>query len=114
MKKTPTSIALCAASYRAQQVPGAVLIFADGIHPTSGYEVFFELSPLDIFPPEFILWHVKPAGVVLDVLTPFTVYTSFKTTGEIERVAVHDANGRHEVEVEQVPDLLREHASVNS
>lgn len=110
MPKTPASVALCAASYRAQQVPGAVLIFADGMHPTSGYQAFFEQSPLDVFPPEFILWHIAPSGIVLEVLTPFTVYTSFKTTGKIERVAVHDANGRHEVEVEQVPDLLIEHA----
>lgn len=114
MPKTPASVALCAASYRAQQVPGEVLIFADGIHATSGYEVFFELSPIDIFPPEFILWHVMPAGVVLEVLTPFTVYTRFKTTGKIERVAIHDANGRHEVEVEQVPDVVLKHASINS
>jgi hypothetical protein len=110
MSKTPTSLALCAATYRAEQVPGMVLIFADGIHATSGYTVFFEQSPLDVFPPEYQLWHVKPSGIVLEVLTPFTVYTSFKTTGKIERVVVHDANGRHEVEVEQVPDLLLKHA----
>jgi hypothetical protein len=110
MSKQPTTVALCAATYRAQQVPGAVIIFADGIHVTSGYAVFFEQSPLDIFPPEFLLWHVKPSGIVLEVLTPFTVYTSFKTTGKIERVVVHDDDGRHEVEVEQVPDLLMKHA----
>jgi hypothetical protein len=110
MNKKPTSVALCSASYRAQQVPGAVLIFADGMHPTSGYQAFFEQSPIDVFPPEFILWHVAPSGIVLQVLTPFTVYTSFKTTGQVERVAVHDANGRHEVGVEQVPDRLLKHA----
>jgi hypothetical protein len=105
----PTSVELCAASYRAQQVPGAVLIFAEGIHPTSGYQVFFEQSLIDIFPPQFILWHVKPSGIVLDVLTPFFVYTSFKATDKIDAVIVHDANGKHEVKVEQVPDLLLKH-----
>lgn len=103
------NIELCAASYRAQQVPGAVLIFADGIHPTSGYTVFFELSPIDVFPPEFILWHVKPSGIVLPVITPFTEYTSFQTSNKVEVVTVHDADGKHKVPVEQVPDLLLKH-----
>jgi hypothetical protein len=79
------------------------------VHPTSGYVVFFEKSPIDVFPPEFSVWHVKPSGIVLEVLTPFNIYTSFKTTGKVERVVVHDADGRHEVEVEQVPDRLRKH-----
>jgi hypothetical protein len=39
---------------------------------------------------------------VLEVLTPFTVYTSLKTTDEIERLVVHDADGKHAVKVEQV------------
>ena len=110
MNKNPTSVALCSAEYRAQQVPGAVLIFADGIHATSGYQVFFEQLPIEIFPPEFSLWHVAPSGIVLEVLTPFTTYTSFKSSGKIERVVVHDADGRHEVEVEQVPDVVLKHA----
>lgn len=110
MNKKPTSVTLCSASYRAQQVPDAIFIFADGIHPTSGYHAFFEQSPIDVFPPEFILWHVAPSGIVLDVLTPFTTYTSFQSGGKIERVVVHDADGRHDVDVEQVPDLLLQHA----
>lgn len=106
----PSNVELCAAYYRAQQVPGAVFIFAEGFHPTSGYHVFFEQSPIDIFPPEFILWHVKPSGIVLQVITPFFVYTSFNAPSKIDAVVVHDANGRHEVPVEQVPDLLLKHA----
>lgn len=105
----PGSVELCAATYRATQVPGEVIIFAEGIHPTSGYKVFFELSPIDIFPPEFILWHVKPSGIVLPVLTPFMEYTSFKAADKIDAVFVHDANGRHKVPVEQAPDLLLKH-----
>jgi hypothetical protein len=107
--KIPQNVEPCAAAYRAQQVPGAVLIFADGIHPTSGYVTFFEQSPLDIFPPEFLLWHVRPTGFVLEVLTPFTEHTMFKAAEEIKTVVVHDANGRHEVPVEQVPDILAGH-----
>ena len=104
----PKSAGLCAATYRAQQVPGAVLIFADGFHVTSGYKVFFELLPIDIFPPQFSLWHTTPSGPVLEVITPFTEYTSFKGS-EFETVVVHDINGKHEVPVEQVPDVLLTH-----
>lgn len=105
----PKTAGLCAATYRAQQVPGAVLIFADGYHSTSGYNVFFELSPIDIFPPQFSLWHATPSGMVLDVITPFTEYTSFKASGKVETVVVFDINGKHEVPVEQVPDVVVNH-----
>ncbi|HYR74671.1 MAG TPA: hypothetical protein VEM96_02405 [Pyrinomonadaceae bacterium] len=104
---TPKTVAPCAASYRAEQVPGAVLIFAHGVHATSGYVVFFEKSPIDVFPPEFSLWHVTPSGIVLDVITPFTEYTSFKTKEKVDKVTIYDANGKHEVEVEQVPDFVK-------
>lgn len=109
MSKTPKTVEPCAASYRAEQVPGAVLIFAHGVHPTSGYVVFFEKSPIDVFPPEFSLWHVKPSGIVLEVITPFTEYTSFKTKDEIVAVVVYDAHDKHEVKVEQVPDTAMKH-----
>lgn len=104
---TPKTVAPCAASYRAEQVPGAVLIFAHGVHATSGYVVFFEKLPIDVFPPEFSLWHVTPSGIVLEVITPFTRYTSFKTTKKVDTVVIYDANGKHEVEVEQVPDVVK-------
>jgi len=73
--------------------------------------VFFEKSPIDVFPPQFSLWHVPPAGIVLDVITPFAEYTSFKAKDEIDAVVVYDANGKHEVKVEQVPDLVMKHQS---
>jgi hypothetical protein len=109
MTNTPRTVQPCAASYRAEQVPGVVLIFADGAHSTSGYRVFFEQSPIDVFPPEFLLWHVQPSGIVLQVITPFNEWTSFKAKEQIKTVVIHDANGRHEVEVEQVPDLANKH-----
>jgi hypothetical protein len=109
MAEIPKTVRPCAASYRAEQVPGAVLIFAEGAHATSGYVVFFEKSPLEIFPPQFSLWHVEPSGMVLEVITPFSKYTSFATKTKIDTVVVYDANGKHEVEVEQVPDLAVSH-----
>ena len=103
-KGKPNNVSLCSASYSAEQVPGVVLIHAHGFHPTSGYQVFFEQSMLTIFPPEFLLWHIKPSGPVLEVITPFSVSTSFRADKPVEAVVVHDADGKHRVEVEQVPD----------
>jgi len=91
-------------TYRAAQVLGGVIIIAEGEHPTSGYETFFTESPLDVFPPQFILNHKQPDGIVLQVVTPFNVNTSFKTEETIEAVVVHDAQGEHQIEVEQVLD----------
>ena len=107
--KNPSGGSLCEATYRAQQIPGAVLVFADGMHPTSGYVTFFEQTPIDVFPPEFVLWHIKPSGIVLQVLTPFSVHVSFNAPGEVKRIVVHDANGPHQVDVEQVPDAALQH-----
>ncbi len=93
------------ARYQAQQVPGAVILFANGCHPTSGYEVSLERSLLAVYPPEFILYQIPPSGPVAQVVTPFSVCAWFAVTDPVETVAVHDANGRHAVEVEQVLDL---------
>jgi hypothetical protein len=98
------SPALCSAHYNAQQVPGEVIIFAHGAHNTSGYSVFFQQSPIAIFPPQFILWHIAPGGIVLPVITPFTVHTSFKAAKPVATVVVHDAEGAHTIDVEQVLD----------
>jgi hypothetical protein len=66
---------LCQGSYHAQQIPGAVVVFAEGVHPTSGYTAWLQQSPNPVHPPELELWHVRPTGIVLQVLTPFSVNT---------------------------------------
>ncbi len=93
------------AEFRAQQVPGAVIIFAEGWHPTSGYVDFFEQSPIDIYPPEFILWQIAPTGPTLDVITPFAIWVMFGAKEIIKTVRVTDADGTHEIKVEQTPDI---------
>jgi hypothetical protein len=105
--KQPRNIELCVATYRAQQVPGVVMLTATGLHPTSGYVTFFEQALIDVFPPEFTLWHVRPGGIVLEVFTPFVVAITFKAAKPVEKIVVHDAAGKHEVAVEQVPDFLK-------
>lgn len=90
--------------YRANQVPGGVIIIAEGTHWTGGYEVFFEQLPIDIFPPQFALKHRRPEGNATQVVTPFQADVSFKTGDKIDEVIVHDASGKHVIPVDQTPD----------
>lgn len=103
----PNGSELGRATYSAQQVPGAVIIFAMGCHPTSGYIDFFEQSPLRIFPPQFIFRTIPPTGIVLPVLTPFSIWVMFEASEPVETVTVQDADGSHEIKVEQVPDFAK-------
>lgn len=103
----PNGSELGRATYSAQQVPGAVIIFAMGCHPTSGFIDFFEQSPLRIFPPQFIFRTIPPTGIVLPVLTPFSIWVMFEASEPVKTVTVHDADGAHEIKVEQVPDIAK-------
>ena len=94
------------ANYRAEQARDAVIVFAFGVHPTPGYIDFFEQSPIDIFPPEFIFRSIPPGWIVPQVLTPFAIWVMFGATEPVKRVRVHDADGAHEVPVEQMPKTV--------
>ncbi len=91
--------------YRAQQVPGAVVIFAEGWNPTPSYTNYFEQSPLEIYPPQFILRNTPPGGIVIQVLTPFAIWVMFGASQPVKTVTVVDADGEHNIKVEQTPDL---------
>ena len=90
------------ASYRAEQIRDTVIIYAMGWHPTPGYVDFFEQSAINIFPPEFILRTIPPSGMVLQVLTPFAIWVMFGASKPIKTVTVHDADGAHDIAVEQL------------
>jgi hypothetical protein len=90
------------ASYHAIQSRDTVIIFAFGSHPTPGYTDFFEQSPIEIFPPEFIFHSIPPGVPVPQVLAPFAIWVMFGATDPVKNVTVHDADGAHEVPVEQV------------
>src|SRR4030095_16105974 len=92
------------ATYRAEQARDTVIIFAMGWHPTPGHVDFFEQSAITIFPPEFILRTIPPGGIVLQVLTPFSIWVMFGASEPIDTVTVHDADGAHMIDVEQVDD----------
>lgn len=91
-------------TYAAEQIPGAVIINAYGEHPTSGWQTFFEQLPIKIWPPQFRLVCIPPSGPALDVITPFHARTCFRAADRVETVTVHDADGEHEVPVDQTPD----------
>lgn len=98
---------LCSAQYTATmvQIPDGgdeIIIQASGVHSTSGYEVFFQRSPLSIYPPEFSLWHIKPSGPVLDVITPFSKFATFPAPDPVQYVVIHDASGAHTVKVQTI------------
>jgi hypothetical protein len=94
------------ANYFAQQAQEAVIVFAFGVHPTPGYFDFFEQSPIDIFPPEFIFHSIPPGGIVPQLMTPFAIWVAFGASEPVKTVTVHDADGAHEVTVEQPPKTL--------
>lgn len=104
MSNTPSlDRTLCTATYQAVQVAQSVIIRARGEHPTLGFQVVFEQPPIRIFPPQFVLRHKEPTGIIATQITPFTAEIKFEAADLIEQVIVHDSTGRHEVPVEHVP-----------
>ena len=94
------------ASYRAEQAQDTVIVFAFGWHPTPGYADFFEQSPIDVFPPEFIFRSIPPGGFWPQVLTPFAIWVAFGASEPVKTVTVHDADGPHQITVEQMSKTL--------
>ena len=89
------------ATYSATQSAGTVTITATGEHPTAGYEIKLVPSPLRIWPPQHLLAHKKPDGLVAQIITPFTITATFKSSDPIKEITITDAAGKHEVTVEQ-------------
>lgn len=93
-------------AYRAQQVPGAILIFAEGTNPTAGCEMKIAMNRTRIFPPQFTL-HVKRPEMSAEVITPYALCVKWKVDHRqhrVERIVLFDAQGRVEVPVELVLD----------
>lgn len=90
------------AEYTASQAPNEeVTIRAAGTHPSAGYETKFVVSPLRIYPPQWLLAMKRPEGPQAQVLTPFDVTVSFKANNQISSLRITDAMGPHDVHVEQ-------------
>lgn len=93
---------LCRAIYFAYQDYGTVTVLALGVHTSgSGWKVFFEQKPIDIFPPEFSLFHevVSPS---VEPITKYKAEVEFQSPEQVKIVKVQDACGTHEVGVQQM------------
>ncbi len=93
---------LCKAIYTAIQFKGKVYIFANGVHPTAGYRTYFEKAMIAIWPPQFSLMSEKPIDVVAQVLTPFSIQTSFDADDPVEAVTITDCDGKQTIKVIQL------------
>jgi len=92
------------ATYRAEQFPEAVVVFATGVHHETGYRVSFERVGVTVFPPQFSFMHQRPEGNQVQSLTPFAHCVAFETDRKVEAVVIYDADGRHVIEVRQVSE----------
>jgi hypothetical protein len=91
------------AKYEAKQIRGEVLVTATGESPTPNYKVWLTTGPERSFPPILELWWMKPIGTQTQVLMPFSVHLTFDSSNQpIDTIQVRDADGIHEITVEQV------------
>lgn len=109
MLRDSPRLELCVAEYRAQQSSGTVMIFATGLHRTSGFQASFAIEDSADGVPRVALWHVRQGGAVLFSVTPFSASISVQSVADVATVRVRDAAGPHEIAVEQVPLALISH-----
>ncbi len=102
MAKAPRRIEPGRATYQAVQIGDQLLLVARGMHPTTGFREFFEAQDLGAKVPEFALFFIAPAGIVLPVVTPFQHHERFEVQDTLEFVLVEDADGEHRVMVSQM------------
>lgn len=100
---------LCVASYRVLRAFGNVVVFAIGMHRTSGFLTYLSRDPGDDFPPRFSLWHVQSNQPTLYALAPFAVSLTFQTTLDLSHVEIRDAAGIRREQVEDISDNLLLH-----
>jgi len=93
-------------SIRAFHARGHLLLAAAGELPSPGYTVDIELSPIDVFPPEFNLLRCRKPGVFPQVITPFRHSETFHVGTLPEEVSVNHADGSDRVQVEDYADEL--------
>ncbi|PRP96782.1 hypothetical protein ENSA5_35560 [Enhygromyxa salina] len=96
------------ASYRARQVGKMIVLFAVGDTPTPNYKVWLQAAPEPGEARTYELWWLAPEGPQIQLLTPFSVHSSFRTDRDLESVRVRDAAGTHEVAVEDAGELAVE------
>ena len=106
MARSSKRLALGRATYSAQQMGDELMLFASGVHPTSGFKEFFETVTSEGPTPELSFFFIEPEPVsdVSQVVTPFQHSERFRVRGRGEAVIIRDRDGRHEVRVESFPE----------
>jgi hypothetical protein len=88
---------------------GRLLITVEGDKPNPCYTISIERSPIDIFPPQYVVKAcIDPGKVCAQVITPYRVSSLF-ISSKVERITLKTASGEMSIDVRQVagPDTLR-------
>jgi hypothetical protein len=86
-------------SYKAYQFGQRVTVVASGMRPNLQTIVTLETLPMTIFPPQYGLFFTDP-DIVSPAMFPFDVEAHFHAEEIIRSVVVYDADGKHDVPVE--------------
>jgi hypothetical protein len=97
---------------RAVRLGRYILIVAEGDLPSPAYEVDIELSPLDIYPQQYVLLRRRRPGSWLQVVVPYVRAELFVYPEDISVVTVHHADGQDEVKIEESAAELGQFAEV--
>ena len=113
MAKSSKRLELGRASYSVQQMGDELMLFASGVHPTSGFREFFETVTLEGSIAEFKFLFIQPEreeegekaeiSVVAHMATAFQHHERFRVRGQVQGVVIQDRDGRHELIVERFP-----------
>jgi hypothetical protein len=89
------------AQYDALVFGDTVTVFAVGEQPTTGWKNAFSKSPIAVYPPNFYFTEEPPAGMALQVITPFCVSTDFfyDSGASPSTLKITDASGDHSVSI---------------
>jgi hypothetical protein len=93
-------------SIRAFRAGLYVLIFAEGSLPTPGFDVDIVQSPLEIFPPQFIVLRCARPGIWPQHVTPYRHAEPVRFPPDQQVITVHHADGSDQVEIQDCgPEL---------
>lgn len=87
--------------YRAFQIGPIVEVVAIG-ETQGNVRVKLAASAIAVFPPEYALLFFTPE-IVLPAQIPFVVSASFRASEPVGKIVIRDADGRHDVPVDQSP-----------
>jgi hypothetical protein len=97
---------------QAFRVGRYVVIVAEGDLPSPGFDVDIELSPIDIFPPQYNLLRRQRPGFFPQVIVPYRYGELVLFPEDEPRVTVHHSDGQDEVEIQGYGEDLAELAAV--